>query len=130
MTRRWCSLRQEWNFRVSCIGFLKFNLLVDFSLSIVDLQCCANFCYIAKWPSYTYIHTFHILSSIMFYPMSLDIVPSAKQQDLATIFSIGQRSHFQKKKKISCFIAQPINGSILGQVVSSEVVYCEQTVTR
>ena len=33
--------------------FLSFNLL--FYWSIVDLKCCINFCYIAKWLSYTYI---------------------------------------------------------------------------
>ena len=34
---------------------------VCFFLSIVDLQCCINFCCIAKWFSYTYINIFKIL---------------------------------------------------------------------
>ena len=44
-----------------------------FSSSIVDSQCCANFCCTAKWPSHTYIYTcfFFISSPIMLYPKRL-----------------------------------------------------------
>ena len=46
----------------------------------VDLQCCANFCCMAKWPSHTYVYiSFLILSSIIFYPERVDIVPCARQ---------------------------------------------------
>ena len=46
----------------------------------VDLQCCANFCCMAKWPSHTYVYiSFLILSSIMFYPERVDIGPCAIQ---------------------------------------------------
>jgi len=47
---------------------------------IVDLHCSVNFCYIAKWPSYSYMYLylyilFLILSFLMFHHWWLDIVP-------------------------------------------------------
>ena len=36
-------------------------LFYCFHLSIVDLQCCVNFCSTAKWLSYTYIYTYSFL---------------------------------------------------------------------
>ena len=68
--------------------FLDYNffwgVIYLFYCSIVDLQCCVNFYCTAQWPSPTHIYTwiyiyilFLILSSIMFYPRRLDIVPYA-----------------------------------------------------
>ena len=36
----------------------KPNISFLFYLSLVDLKCCVNFCYTAKWCWYTYIHTY------------------------------------------------------------------------
>ena len=50
--------------------------------SIVDLQCLANSCCTANWPSHIYIHIhipFLMLSSIMVCPKRLDRVPWAIQ---------------------------------------------------
>ena len=38
-----------------CVRNFFFNV---FYWSIVDLQCCVSFCYVAKWFSYAYIYTF------------------------------------------------------------------------
>ena len=62
--------------------FLFSNL---YCWSIVDLQCCVNFCCIAKWFRYIYIHIhiytytyiFSTFFSIMVYHRILNIVPCA-----------------------------------------------------
>ena len=57
--------------------FIYFCCWFNF-FKIADLQCCANFCSMAKGPSHAYIHIpFLILSSIMVCPKRLDIVPCA-----------------------------------------------------
>ena len=48
-----------------CLAQLWLNFyFLSFDYSIVDLQCCANFCCAAKWPSHTYIQS---LSYIIFH---------------------------------------------------------------
>ena len=72
---------------VSDIQFTWFNLF--FYWSMVNSQCCANFCHTTKWLSYTHTHThththtIFILFSVVVYPRGLGIVPCALQQDFA-----------------------------------------------
>lgn len=49
---------------------LKVLYFYFFYWTIVDLQCCANFCFTAKWPSHTYIY---ILFFFSYYPPSWSI---------------------------------------------------------
>ena len=56
------------------------NFIFSFfkNLSIVNLQCCANLCCIAKWIQlYAYMHSFFMLLSIVVYHRILNIVPCA-----------------------------------------------------
>ena len=51
---------------------------------IVDLQCSANFCCAAKWPTYTSMYVlFFTPFSIMFHHKWSDIVPCATEQNLS-----------------------------------------------
>ena len=51
-------------------------------LIIVDLQYSVNFCYTAKWPSYTFIYILcFTVSSIVFHHEWLDIVPYATWEE-------------------------------------------------
>ena len=57
---------------------LQYFFVFFLNWSIVDLQCCVNFCYTEKWFRYTYIYTFFfVLFSIMVYHRILNIVPYA-----------------------------------------------------
>ena len=68
----------SWMIRGSALFICAFIcLLFFFYWSIVDLQCCANFCSTAKWLSY--MHSFLMFFSIMVYPRRLVIVPCAMQ---------------------------------------------------
>ena len=58
-----------------------FSLSFFFHWSMVNLQCCANFCIIAKWLSYADTFVF-IFFAIMVYPRTLNTVPRALQEDL------------------------------------------------
>ena len=52
------------------------SFFLYFVFFIVDLQCCVNFCCIAKWPSHTCVYILFLLSSpIMFYPKRWNAVP-------------------------------------------------------
>ena len=65
------------------IPFFKIFRVFKKFFSIVDLQCCTNFCCTADRLSQTYLYIpFFILSSITVYLKRLDIVPCAVQQDL------------------------------------------------
>ena len=63
--------------KIVVLGYLLFNL---FCGSIVDLQCCVNFC---LQQSDSVIHIFFfIFFSTMVYHRILNIVPCAIQKDL------------------------------------------------
>ena len=51
-----------------------FNL---FYWSIVDLQCCVNFCCTAQWFSYTYIYIYILVHILFHYSLSQDIIYSS-----------------------------------------------------
>ena len=59
-----------------CIYYI-YIIYIKFYWSILDWQCCINFCCTAKWLRYTYIDSFSnsfIFFSIMGYHKILDIV--------------------------------------------------------
>ena len=66
--------QQETKTRCPCYVLTSLKNL--FYWRIVDLQGCVNFCYIAKWFSYTYI-LFHIFSIMVYYRI-LNVIPCAK----------------------------------------------------
>ena len=66
---------------------MSFLFSLFFHCSIVDLQCCANFCIIAKWLSLADIFFFTFFA-IMVYPRTLNTVPCALQEDLLSIHSL------------------------------------------
>lgn len=60
------------------------DLYFEKNFFVVDSQCCANFCYTAKWLSYTYICIFHIL---FYYCLSQDIEYSSQCCTVGTCLS-------------------------------------------
>ena len=56
-----CTYVLMWKFVPTYSSAFLSIYFFKFYLSTVDLQCCVNFCCIAKWFSYTYIILFHIL---------------------------------------------------------------------
>ena len=66
---------------------MSFLFSLFFHCGIVDLQCCANFCIIAKWLSLADIFFFTFFAS-MVYPRTLNTVPCALQEDLLSIHSL------------------------------------------
>ena len=74
-------LSLQFCFELKTILKIKAILFISktiFYWSIVDLQCCVNFCCTAKWVSYIYIYIyiyifFFIFFSIMIYPRILNI---------------------------------------------------------
>ena len=69
------------------------NYFISIFWSVVDLQCCVNFCYTAKWFGYTHIYTFFIFFSIMVYPRILNIVPMLYIRTLLFFHSIRNSLH-------------------------------------
>ena len=58
-----------------------------FNSTIVDLQCCINFCCTVKWFSYTYTYTF-FLNILSYYGLSQDIEYNPLWHTIGTCLSI------------------------------------------
>ena len=89
--RIWLLLWEKWKPLVSLWAEWQHNMTWEFFKiywSIIDFQCCVNFCYTAKWSAihiymYIFAHTFFFMFfSIMIYYRMLNIVPCALQEDL------------------------------------------------
>ena len=62
-----CKLLQSCNDEFLHLSSTGCTLFILFYWSIVDLQCCVNFCYIAKWSSYIYIYVYICNLHILFH---------------------------------------------------------------
>ena len=91
-----CLFRSSAHVLIGCLFFwywAVWAVCIFFYWSIVILQCCVNFCYTAKWFSYTYIHSFFIFFFIMVYHRILTIVPCAAYSGTLFIHSIYSSLH-------------------------------------
>ena len=83
MNIAWCS-------RITLIFFVFFNW------SIVDLQCCVNYCCTAKWFSlyiYIYTHYFLYFFAIIVYHIILNIILMLYNRTLLFIHSLYKSLH-------------------------------------
>ena len=76
--------RSIWSVYPQCCWYLLFN--IHFWGNIVDLQCCINFRYTAKWISYTYTNVYSLSFLRLLFHIGhcwiLSRVPCATQQIL------------------------------------------------
>ena len=84
--------------------FCKF-LKNNFYWSIVDLQCCVNFCYTAKWIRYIWLHSF--LDSFHIYPFYKSKIIKKK------MFSIVLEKREENRKLISSVSLPPRDGNFV-----------------
>ena len=75
---------ESWNSNI-CFASSGYNLcdnkefyfILFFNWSIVDLQCCVNFCHTAKWFSYAYIYILFYILFHMVHHRIMNVVPCA-----------------------------------------------------
>ena len=72
--KSWETCQGSWGNLSSWIGNLFFHFYL-FNCSLVELQCCVNLCYTAKWLSYTCIHSFSY--SFLFFLLPFRATPAA-----------------------------------------------------
>ena len=81
--------------------FLFFK--INFYWNILDLQCCINFCYTAKWISYLYTFIHQCTLSQAMYKSVCFLLPSLAQCFIK-VFDFWQdylKSHFAIQEKLS-----------------------------
>ena len=70
-TDRWLAFSRSSRFSVNHeLWSQNLEVFFRFYWRIVELPCCANFCYTAKWLSYTYIYIYiYIYTLLYFFPL-------------------------------------------------------------
>ena len=118
----------SFGFLCSCFFLLPgwcFLFFIYFYLSILDLQCCADLCYTAKWLSiYVYILFFNIIFHL---GLSQEIVYSSVLYS-RTLFSIHSECnslHLLAPKSLSIPLPQPLSShkSVLHVCESDSVLW-------